>query len=681
MNSSAGTGDGSADLQILGAAYGLARVTSQVIGIVNRGTTPQSLSVTASDQDFDGQWPDHQKSLTVVYRTGSAGVAQVATATEGNPLAIHAQAQPRAGSTARADTWTDGLRAFSAATTAAPQLTVFGASYGPQDVTGAVKRLIDPSAQSLSVTPSDQVFSTDPWPNTVKTFVIVAAYPGQVPFLDIVTEGTPYLLKYRPSLRILVATWGMSEATAAVRAAVSRRTLTISASSDQLGDGSWPAAVFKSLDVVYQYGDEQPQLAIATEGQTLSVDYQPQGPYVPNPDPRALNVIRAAYGRAEVTDKVKGLVSNNRLQFGVSSGLFGDNWPDTQKAFMCAYSWGPDYTRPVAPGAQGGLILGPDGSQWDLSQPPPADDLGVFVSLAGLLADGDGAVIEASNGLYWGIDGATGHIIANADSVSAATKFTVHVADPQSGQVTLSDPAGSRVVAGADGLLQAQSGAAPAVLIPSLSAAGSILLSVIGQARSFAALTPDGTIMAAGGDLPTFDASFSLRLNANQGATKNHLRAHGIALEAELDVSLPLMKLAWDLTGGFLLAIGLGPLLNEGRLRTGALALIRQNPRVEQAFQSVISAVKADPGTTVALGGTGGLLVFIGVLWDEGLMWPLLRAGLRWGVWSVAAWAAFQVMKWVLAGEVEAADLAVSFAFWAYTVTTDALAYINSRPG
>ena len=504
-----------ADLQIIGAAYGQKRVTSQVIGLVNRQSVPQSLAVAASDQIFGDQWPGHQQSLTVVYRTGSAGTARVAAVTEGNMLSIQAQAPSACGRSETADS-PPGPAADPGA--GPPQLTIFGATYGQADVTALVRSLVNAGTQSLSLTPGDQILGGDPWPNNVKTFVIVAAYTGQVPFLDIVTQGTAYSLKYRPPLQILLATWGMNVVTDQVQAATFRRTLTIAASSELLGDGFWPD-VTKSLDVIYQYGDEKPQLAIVTDGQTLSIDYQPQGPFEPSPDPRALNVIKAAYGRRDVTATVAGLVTPNGLQFEVSASLFGDNWPGTRKSFAMAYSWGPVFTRAPATGAQGGYVVAQDGMQWDLSLPAPEWSIGQLVSLAGLLADGDITAIEASNGQYWGIDTASGRIIANAGSVNAAAKFTVHVADPDSGEITLSAAGGASVVVGPDGLLHTQTGGTAAVLMPSLTLTGSILLSVAGQDMNFAALTADGSISAAGSDLPTFDACFSPRINATRAGT------------------------------------------------------------------------------------------------------------------------------------------------------------------
>jgi len=355
-------GGGSLDLQIIGAAYGLADVTTTVIDRVNRGTSPQSLSIAASNSVFGDRWPDKRKSLTVVYRYGDTGNAQVATATEGQTLTI-------------AGTHEQSATPFDA-TSPAPQLTIFGATYGPVDKTAIVRSHVDPSSQSLSVTANNDTF-TDTWPNVTKTLVVVAAYTGQEPFVDVVPEGSAYFLKYRPPLRILSATYGLASVTRVVQGSVSRRTLTINANNSVLGDG-W-RDVTKTLVVVYQYGDEQPQIAIVTEGSTLSVDYQPKPHYEPPSDPLTLNVIRAAYGRADVTATIAGKVANNALDIVADNALFGDTWPNVRKSFDLTYSWGPGSPARLA---------APEGSTIKLPTPwTPTSALAHAVYAAGFLYD------------------------------------------------------------------------------------------------------------------------------------------------------------------------------------------------------------------------------------------------------------------------------------------------------
>jgi hypothetical protein len=106
-------------LQILGAAWGLGRVTWTVVGLVDRNTSPQRLTVQASDSVFGDPWFGVRKTLVVVYRYDDGPVG-VATAREGDTLTISgpplAQVKP--------------------AVTLIPQLTIWGAAYGPENVTG-----------------------------------------------------------------------------------------------------------------------------------------------------------------------------------------------------------------------------------------------------------------------------------------------------------------------------------------------------------------------------------------------------------------------------------------------------------------------------------------------------------------------------------------------------------------
>ncbi|KAK0338481.1 hypothetical protein LTR94_038484, partial [Friedmanniomyces endolithicus] len=64
----------------------------------------------------------------------------------------------------------------------------------------------------------------------------------------------------------------------------------------------------KTLHVVYQYADRKPQMAATTENQILHIDYDPAAPAgQASLDPRALNIIAAAYGPVDVTEKVAAL--------------------------------------------------------------------------------------------------------------------------------------------------------------------------------------------------------------------------------------------------------------------------------------------------------------------------------------------------------------------------------------
>ena len=639
-----------ADLQIIGAAYGLGVVTLKVIDLVNRQSTPQTLSVTASNDVFSDTWPGVQKSLIVAYRYGNAGAVGVATAKEGSTITI--QDPP------------SGVQALSG--TSQPQLSVLAAAYGPQDETPTVQAMINQSTQSLSFTANNQTFG-DSWPGTAKSFVIVAAYDGQVPFVDVVAENSSYSLKYRPPLIILSASWGLANVTNTMRNLTFRRTLSIVASNQVLGVDGWQGQT-KSLDVVYQYGNQKPQLAIATEGNTMSFDYAEQPDYHPAPDASALNVIAAAHGQANVTSKVIGqLGGSNTLNFTANNTLFGDNWPGTVKSFMLSYSWGP--TSPQT------LIVAENGSV-QISQPMPSITSGL-VSQTGLFSPGDNIAIQSAQGLFLAVS-PTGQLIANAASIENSTMFKVQAVPSQSDQFTLSNGP-TNVVVGPDGTLSAASSGTAAAFIASLTTTGTSMLSVVGAGKVYTTLRDDGAIVAAGSDEPTFNTTFGLMLNATQEGLKNHLLGLGIDPDTMLlpqgDTELKLIQLAWDLTGGMFLAIGLGPLINDSlQIQTGALALIQSKPSTNAALTNLINAVKANLGSTLKV---GALLAFAVTVWDAGLWWKILRLAYESGKWYMITWAATKVLQVTVLPELQAAQLVVSFAKWTYDTTIDAIAYIN----
>lgn len=60
-------------------------------------------------------------------------------------------------------------------------------------MTAKVQRMIDQCTQSLSLQANNATFC-DSWYGYRKSFVVVAAYPGQVPFIDIVPEHDTYFV-------------------------------------------------------------------------------------------------------------------------------------------------------------------------------------------------------------------------------------------------------------------------------------------------------------------------------------------------------------------------------------------------------------------------------------------------------------------------------------------------------
>ena len=651
-------------LQIVGAAYGLKQVTAQVIKLVSRQAFPETLTVLASNQIFGDTWIGHEKTLTVVYRY-DGGPTHVVTASEGKTLNIGV---PQFEQAAQASVPTPEDNAVQ------PALTVWGASFGRHDVSTKVRSLVDGSTGALSLI-ADRATLGDAGEGKRNTFVIVASYSGQVPFIDIVVEGNPYALSYRPPLHILSAFYGLKDVTDIVRASVSRRKLSVSASSSVFGDG-WPA-MRKTLHVVYQYGDRKPQMAATTENQLLHIDFDPAAPAgQASLDPRALNIIAAAYGPVDVTEKVAALVENGGLSFTADSMTFGDTWPAAVKSFSMVYSWGSTAVSSVNV---------PEETPVSITQPEPAFITDrTFVSLAGLLAAGDEIKLQTAAGGYWSL-AADGQITARGTSSDAAEVFTVGVPEAaESAAITLQCRDGSYVSAGRDGTLRTGGSVQDAVqLMASLQANGAINIGVVGGAGApFIAVTAGGTIAVDGSYDTNFSTCFNLLLNPTRAGSASHLQTFASLTMLDGPVDMKLVKVVWKLTGGCFLATGLGPLLGDQQQIGPALyRFLRRYPAVMNKIAILIATINCNRAMPA-----GALLGVLKAIHEAGILMPVLRMSLATTGWIGISWAIVTILTKVQGGVTggsapAGAELGESLSNWAYETTMDMLDYINSTGG
>ena len=351
-------------LQILGAAYGLQDVGRQVSKAVNAGANPNTLSIGANNGTFGDSWPGVPKTLTVVFRYGSDGAALTKTAREGETLTL-GQADYDASRAGASD-----------ATGRHGVLTVWGASYGPADVTSVVRSKIG-GDQNLHFTADNQTFG-DSWPGVPKTCVVVSSYGGSPATTEITQETLTASTEPANDLQILGAAYGLGDVTAAVRGAVNRgarpQTLTIAANNGTFGD-PWPG-VPKTLTIVFRYGsDGAPAVKTAREGGTIEIGAADAAVSRANASaqtavPGMLTLWGASYGPADVTDAVSARIGSDQvLRFNADNAMFGDSWPGVPKSCVLVSSYGAQ--APAVQILQEGAasIVAPPGWQ------PPAEVL------------------------------------------------------------------------------------------------------------------------------------------------------------------------------------------------------------------------------------------------------------------------------------------------------------------
>ena len=164
---------GSGKLNIIIAVYGLKVVTDEVTRLII-DETPQTLNFKVTNYIIgqDG-WRGQQKSLLVVYNY-DGGDLHVATAKEGDVLTIN----PENFKKARPVFFEDPEEG--------DRLSILAASYGTDDVTYKIKKMIS-KYNTLSFTVSNATFG-DSWYGVAKTLVIVLGYGHDVRAVEIFTE-------------------------------------------------------------------------------------------------------------------------------------------------------------------------------------------------------------------------------------------------------------------------------------------------------------------------------------------------------------------------------------------------------------------------------------------------------------------------------------------------------------
>ena len=141
-------------------------------------------------------------------------------------------------------------------------------------------------------------------------------------------------------LTILGAAYGKSDVTSKVRAAVRAGSLTIPVSNDVFGDSF--VGNKKSLVIVYRFGNDEPMVIIGQEGQVVTLVQTSADPRYPSPDnlpsQQDFGILGAAYGLADVTEKVQTLFGKGAKDVFADNSVFGDSWPNNKKTLVVVYA-------------------------------------------------------------------------------------------------------------------------------------------------------------------------------------------------------------------------------------------------------------------------------------------------------------------------------------------------------
>ncbi len=152
-----------------------------------------------------------------------------------------------------------------------------------------------------------------------------------------------------PQLRVLGAAYGPRDVTEIVRGLIDMKNRSLTLSSSTIKDGSlfgpdpWPG-VHKSTVVVYQYGDQRPQVkahSIALDGE-LYISYTPERQY--SPEYNEMTILGAAWGIKDATQNCQDFVKadGDSIVFNVTaqnSSIGFDGFPGNHKTLVIVWQY------------------------------------------------------------------------------------------------------------------------------------------------------------------------------------------------------------------------------------------------------------------------------------------------------------------------------------------------------
>ena len=141
--------------------------------------------------------------------------------------------------------------------------------------------------------------------------------------------------------------------------------------------------------------------------------------------------------------------------------------------------------------------------------------------------------------------------------------------------------------------------------------------------------------------------------------------------QCDIDIA----SLCWQITGGFFLALGLGPYMagSTDPKKLGIGGILRTSPTVWAKVTAVWEAVKNNPDISVTA-AAGLAAEVLTAAWHAGLLWKLIKFLLTQAGWMLLFQVFSWVLSWVIAPELMVAELLASFMVWATGLINTAVA-------
>ena len=121
-------------------------------------------------------------------------------------------------------------------------------------------------------------------------------------------------------------------------------------------------------------------------------------------------------------------------------------------------------------------------------------------------------------------------------------------------------------------------------------------------------------------------------------------------------------EMLWQLTGGLFLALGIGPYIVSGEVKTGLYALLMTNSTVRGLAEAVVTLIQEDATNVGAI--MSAVVSFLVGVYNAGMLWSLVKFLLAQLGWYALFKVTAKIIVFVFLPEAEAADLLASFVIW-----------------
>ncbi len=178
----------------------------------------------------------------------------------------------------------------------------------------------------------------------------------------------------------------------------------------------------------------------------------------------------------------------------------------------------------------------------------------------------------------------------------------------------------------------------------------------------YVTLNNNGVLICTGQSALSIAMEWQLRIKHVEPAEL--LKRWQIEEFAEIDqCTTDIASLVWQVTGGFFLALGLGPYMATGQVRVGVVGILRSNANVWAKVTAAVATLRANPEISSA--GMGALVTgILGAAWGAGLLWKVVKFILIQAGWWILFKVVAKILEVVFLAAVEIAELIASFAVW-----------------